>query len=129
MFPWVSKITHVGIIITTEFFTDPSALVLDTSPTATNTTITITGSVPTGSLVTGFVVLVQLQRDLSVGCSNTSDRSLTMYQGFSGSYRISGLEPGNRYIITATVFNAVDSGPVSNAVTATTMPTSKRLSQ
>ena len=111
------------------FFTDPSALVLDTSPTATNTTITITGSVPTGSVVTGLVVLVQLQRKMSVGCSNTSDRSLTMYQGFSGSFRITGLEPGNRYTIFVTVFNAAGSAPVSNNVTATTMPTSKRLSQ
>ena len=109
------------------FFTDPSALVLDTSPTATNTTITITGSVPTGSVVTGLEV--QLQRDLSVGCSNTSDQSLTMYQGFSGSYRITGLEPGNRYTITVTVFNAAGSAPVSNVVTATTMLTSKRLNQ
>ena len=80
-------------------------------------------------MVTGLVVLVQLQRDLSVGCSNTSDRSLTMYQGFSGSFRITGLEPGNRYTITVTVFNAAGNGPVSNNVTASTMPTSKRLSQ
>ena len=128
MFPWVSKITHVGILITkVTFFTDPSALVLDTSPTATDTTITITGTIPTGSVVTGIVV--QLQRYLSVGCSNTNNRSLTMYQGFSGSFRITELEPGNRYTINTTVFNAAGSGPVSNSVTATTMQTSKRLSQ
>ena len=78
-------------------------------------------------MVTGFEV--QWQRDTSVGCSNTSDQSLTMNQGFSGSYRITGLEPGNRYTIFVTVFNAAGSGPVSNAVTATTMQTSKRLSQ
>ena len=52
-----------------------------------------------------------------------------MNQGFSGSYRIIGLEPGNRYTITVTVFNAAGSAPVSNAVTATTMETSKRLGQ
>ena len=53
-----------------------------------------------------------------------------MDQGFSGSYRIrAGLESGNRYTITVTVFNVAGSGPVSNAVTATTIQTSKRLSQ
>ena len=109
------------------FITDPSALVLDTSPTVTSTTINITGSVPTGSLVTGLEV--QLQRNMSVGCSNTSYRSLTMYQGFSGSFIITGLEPGNRYTITVTVFNAAGSGPVSNAVAATTEESGKRLSQ
>ena len=109
------------------FFTVLSALVLHSSPTATDTTITITGSVPTGSVVTGLEV--QWQRDTSVGCSNRNQRSFTVYGGFSGSYRIPGLEPGNRYTINMTVFNAVGSAPVSNAVTATTMETSKRLSQ
>ena len=109
------------------FFTVLSALVLHTSPTVTATTITITGSVPSGSVVTGFVV--HWQRDTSVGCSNRNQRSFTVNQGFSGSYRITGLEPGNRYTITVTVFNAAGSGPVSNAVTATTIETSKRLSQ
>ncbi|CAI8031314.1 Receptor-type tyrosine-protein phosphatase delta, partial [Geodia barretti] len=99
----------------------PSALVLQTSPTVTSTNITITGSVPTGSVVTGFIV--QWQRDTSVGCSSSNQRILTVNQGFSGSYRITGLEPGNRYTITVTVFNAAGNGPVSNAVTATTMET------
>ena len=111
----------------TELFTAPSALVLHTSPTVTATTITITGTVPSDSVVTGFVV--QWQRDTSVGCSNRNQRNFTVNQGFSGSYRITGLEPGNRYTITVTVFNAAGSGPVSNAVTATTIETSKRLSQ
>ena len=108
------------------FFT-VSALVLHTSPTVTATTITITGSVPSGSVVTGFVV--QWKSDTSVGCSDTNDRSYATHQGFSGSHSITGLEPGNRYTITVTVFNAVGSASVSNAVTATTMQTSKRLSQ
>ena len=77
--------------------------------------------------MTGFVV--QWQRDTSVGCSNRNQQSFTVNQGFSGSYRIIGLEPGNRYTISVTVFNGAGSGPVSNAVTATTMQTSKRLSQ
>ena len=111
----------------TEIFTAPSALVLHTSPTVTSTTITITGSVPDGSVLTRFEV--QWERDTSVGCSNMNQRSFTVNQGFSGSYRITGLEPGNRYTITVAVFNAAGSGPVSNAVTATTMETSKRLSE
>ena len=78
-------------------------------------------------MVTGFVV--QWERDTSVGCSDRNQQSFTVNQGFSGSYRITGLEPGNRYTITVTVFNAAGSGPVSNAVTATTMETSKSLSQ
>ena len=78
-------------------------------------------------MVTGFVV--QWQRDTSVGCSNRNQRSFTVNQGFSDSYTIRELEPGNRYTITVTVFNAAGSGPVSNAVTATTMQTSKRLNQ
>ena len=109
------------------FFTVPSALVLHSSPTATDTTITITGSVPTGSMVTGFVV--QWQRDTSVGCSNRNQRSFAVYQGFSSSFRITELEPGNGYTISVTVFNVAGNGPVSNAVTATTEETSKRLKQ
>ena len=111
----------------TEFFTAPSALVLHSSPTVNATTITITGSVPSGSVVTG--IHVHWQRDTSVVCSDRNLRSFTVYGGFSGSYRITGLEPGNRYTITVTVFNAVGSGPVSNAVNATTMETSKRSNQ
>ena len=91
----------------------------------TETTITITGSVPTSSVVTGF--MVQWKRDMSVGCSNRNQQSITVNQGFSG--RITGLEPGNRYTITVTVFNAAGSAPVSNAVTTTTEESGKRLKQ
>ena len=78
--------------------------------------------------MTGFVV--HWQRDtLILGCSNRNESSFTVYQGFSGSFTIPGLEPGNRYTITATVSNAAGRAPVSNAVTATTTETSKRLNQ
>ena len=127
LFAWVSRNnTYIQFFITA-FFTVPSAVVLHASPTATDTTITITGTVPTGSVETGFVV--QWQRDTSVGCSYSNQRILTVNQNFSGSYRITGLEPGNRYTITVRVFNTAGSGPISNTVTATTMQTSKRLSQ
>ena len=76
-------------------------------------------------MVTGFVV--QWQRDTSVGCSDRNQSWSS--RGFSGSYRITGLEPGNRYTINVTVINAAGSGPVSNAVTATTKESGKRLSQ
>ena len=109
------------------FFTVPSALVLHSSPTVTSTTITITGSVPSGSVVTGFEV--HWQRNTSVGCSYSNQRTITENQGFSGSYTITGLEPGNRYTITVAVFNAAGSAPVSNAVTATTEESGKRLKQ
>ena len=78
-------------------------------------------------MVSRFVV--QWQRDTSVGCSYSNTQTITVYRGFSVSYKITGLEPGNRYTINVTVFNEAGSAPVSNIVTATTMETSKRLSQ
>ena len=107
-------------------FTVPSALVLNTSPTVTAFTITITGTTPAGSVVTRFVV--RWQRDPSVGCSNVNQRSIPVNGGFT-SYRITGLEPGNRYTITVTASNAAGSGPVSNSITAMTTETSERQSK
>ena len=89
----------------------------------TATTITITGTTPSGSVVTGFVI--RQQRDTSVGCSNVNQRSIVVNGGFT-SYRITGLDPGNRYIINVTAFNAAGSGPVSNSITAMTIETSER---
>ena len=93
------------------------------SPTVAATTITISGSVPSGTRVNGFYV--EWQRDTSVGCSNSNMRRFTVNRGFTGSYRITGLEPGNRYTITVTVFNGAGSA-VSNTVTATTTETGER---
>ena len=127
MFPWVSTIS-VACMQIMRFFAVPfSAPSLQVS-SATDTTITITGSVlASDSVVTGF--MVQWERDTSFGCSNRNQRTITENQGFSGSYTITGLEPGNRYTITVAVFNAAGSGPVSNAVTATTEESGKRLKQ
>ena len=91
---------------------------LNTPQTVTTTTITITGSVPDGSVVTSFHV--EWQRDTSIGCSDKN------YSSFSGSYRVTGLEPGNRYTINVTVSNEAGSSPVSNSVTATTTETGER---
>ena len=109
-------------VITDNIFTVPSAVELNTSPIFTDTAITISGSVPDDSLVTTFVV--KWQRHTSIGCSNKDRGSITK-TSISSSYRITGLEPGNRYTITVTALNGAGSA-VSNAVTATTTETGER---
>ena len=101
-------------------FTVPPAPVLSETPTVTATTITITGSVPSGSVVTGFVV--EWQRDTSVGCSDVNEGTISVNGDFT-IYAIMGLEPGNRYTITVTVSNSAGSSGVSNTVTAMTEET------
>ena len=95
----------------------PSAPVLSESPTVTATTIRITGSAPSGSVVTGFEV--EWQRDTSVGCSDVNQDTIPVNGAFT-SYIITGLQPGNRYTITVTVSNSAGTAPVSNTVTART---------
>ena len=90
---------------------------LNSSPRVTLTTITITGRVPIGSVVTGFVE--QWQRDTSVGCSGEDEGTINVNSTFA-TYVVTGLEPGNRYLITVRLFNAAGSGPVSNTITAST---------
>ena len=80
----------------------PSAAVLDDPTIVTTTTITITGSVPS-SVVTRFVV--EWQRDTSVGCSDVNQGTISVNRAFT-SYTVTGLEPGDRYTITVTVFNS-----------------------
>ena len=101
----------------------PSALVLDDPTIVTATIIRITGSVPSGTVVTGFVV--EWQRDTSVGCSDVNERTISENGDFS-SYTITGLEPGNRYTITVTVSNSAGTAPVSIPVTAMTLETGER---
>ena len=101
----------------------PSAPVLSGSPVVTATTIRITGSVPSGSVVTGFVV--EWQRDTSVGCSDVNERTISESGAFT-IYTITGLEPGNRYTITVTVSNSAGTAPVSSPVTAMTLETGER---
>ena len=102
------------------FSTVPLAPVLSETPTVTATTITITGSVPSGSVVTGFVV--EWQRDTSVGCSDDDKDRVSV----NGAFTITGLEPGNRYTITVTVSNSAGSSGVSKTVTAMTEETGER---
>ena len=64
-------------------------------------------------MVTGF--LVQWQRDTSRGCSNEDEGSIVTTGSFT-SYTITGLEEGNRYTITVTLYNDAGSGPVKNSL-------------
>ena len=100
----------------------PSAAVLDDPTLVTATYIRITGSVSSGSVVTGFVV--EWQRDTSVGCSDEDEDTISENGDFT-SYTITGLEPGNRYSITVTVSNSAGTA-VSNTVTAMTVETGER---
>ena len=100
----------------------PSAPVLDDPTIVTATFIRITGSVSSDSVVTGFVV--EWQRDTSVGCSDVNERTIFVNGAFT-SYTIMGLEPGNRYTITVTVFNSAGTA-VSNTVTTITPEVGER---
>ena len=101
----------------------PSAAVLDDPPSVTATSITITGSVSSGSVVTGLVV--EWQRDTSVGCSNENERTISE-NGDLTIYTITGLEPGKRYTITVTVSNSAGTAPVSNTVNGRTLEAGER---
>ena len=90
--------------------TDPSAPVLSETPIITATSVTITDTVPTPSVETGFVV--EWQRDTSVGCSDVNQDTISV-NGVFISYTITGLEPGNSYLITVRVYNVLGSPPVS----------------
>ena len=78
--------------------------------TVTSTTITITGSVPRISAETGFVV--EWQRDTSVGCPDVIQDTMSVTGPFT-SYTITGLVPGNSYLITVRVYNPLGSAPAS----------------
>ena len=103
------------------FSTVPGALDLDTPMEVTATAITITGSVPYGSVVAGF--MVHWQRDTSVGCSNVDEGSKTKSGGFN-SFEITGLQPDSRYNITVTVSNTA--GSVNDHLTVITLEAGKR---
>ena len=96
---------------------------LNEHPSATNTTITISGSVPDDSVVTKF--MVQWHRDTSVGCSDEDEDSVTEDGDFT-SYEITRLKPHSKYIITVTTYNAAGSGPVSDQVMVMTLEAGKK---
>ena len=99
--------------------TVPSAPALDSTPTVTATTITISGSVEDdGSVVSGFVVHWQRATCPDYGSTTVTLSSLT-------GYTLTGLEDGNTYNITVAATNTAGSGPVSNAVITMTTETGK----
>ena len=93
------------------------APVIDTSPRTTATSITVTGRVPSGSVVTGFIV--SWQRNTSVGCPVTDQGSTRVVGGFT-SFTIIELEEDSRYTVSVRPFNEVGRGPRNNIVTAMT---------
>ena len=103
------------------YFTVPSAAVLSRVTSVTSTTITITGSVPSGTVVTRYKI--KWQRDASVGCSDKDQLTVFLNTALYSNSTTTGLEPGNRYIITVTLYNAAGTAPASNSVTATTLET------
>ena len=82
----------------------------------TATSISISWSVPSGSVVESYEVM--WQRDTSGECSDEDEGSTTVTDD-STSYDIKSLEEDSSYSITVTATNAVIA--VSNAVTAMTL--------
>ena len=107
--------------------TAPSAAVLTGTTSPSSTAITITGSVPSGTVVTGFEV--RWHRNTSVGCSDEDEDTISETGAYPNSYQISGLEPGNRYTITVRVSNAAGSAPASNFIIATTLERGETVSR
>ena len=97
--------------------------IIATMTVSTATTISLSWSVPSGSVVTEY--LIEWQRDTSVACSDEDQDSTTITDT---SYTISGLEEDSRYTITVTASNTAGSSEVSNSVTAVTEEAGERLS-
>ena len=82
----------------------------------TATTISLSWSVPSGSVVDSYEVM--WERDTSGECPDEDEGSATITDG-STSYTITGLEEDSSYTITVTATNAVGSA-VSHPLTGTT---------
>ena len=84
----------------------------------TSTSISLSWSVPSGSVVTSYEVM--WQRDTSVGCSDEDEASgIINTNSISTSHVISGLEEDSLYRITVTAVNSI-ANVVSETVTAMT---------
>ena len=92
--------------------------------TITATIISLSWSVPSGSVVDSYEVM--WQRDTSVGCSGEDEGSRTRSTNdISTSYTISGLEEDSLYRITVAAVNSIAS-VVSDTVTAMTEEAGER---
>ena len=87
--------------------------------TTTATSISLSWSVPTGSVVTQY--LVEWQRDTSVGCTYEDKANTTITDGSTVSYDIPELEENSRYIVTVTASNPAGSSGASNSVNGMTL--------
>ena len=98
----------------------PGQVMLNEVSTTTATSISLSWSVPTGSVVTQY--LVEWQRDTLVGCTDEDQNNTTITDGSTVSYDIPQLEENSRYImVTVTASNSAGTAPVSNTVTAMTL--------
>ena len=89
-----------------------------TVDSTTATTISLSWSVPSGSVVTSYVVM--WQRDTSV-CPGDDEGSMSVTMtAISTSRTITVQQEDSDYIITVTAVNTAGSSAPSNAVTATT---------
>ena len=86
------------------------------------TSITLSGSVPSGSVVTSYQVM--WQRDTSLECPDDEDEDSDIVTGDFTEYTITGLEEDSSYIITVTVFN--DAGSREDTVIAITEEAGER---
>ena len=84
--------------------------------TTTATSISLSWSVPTGSVVTQY--LVEWQRDTSVGCTDEDQGNTTITS--TVSYDIPELEENSQYIVTVTASNSAGSSGASNSVNGMT---------
>ena len=86
--------------------------------TTTATSISLTWSVPSGSVVTSYEVM--WQRDTSVRCRDEDEGSRTINtNSISTAYTISGREEDSLYRITVTAVNSIAT-IASETVTAMT---------
>ena len=92
-----------------------------TTPTA----ISLSWSIPSGSVVTEYFVI--WQRNTSAGCADVDNGGIITITGSSTSHTVTGLEPGNQYTMTVTASNDAWNSSVSNAVTAMTEEAGKVL--
>ena len=93
-----------------------------TVDSTTAISITLSGSVPSGSVVTSYEVM--WQRDTSLECPDDEDDGNDMVTGDFTEYTITGLEEDSRYIITVTLFN--DAGSSEDTITVMTEETGER---
>ena len=97
------------LVYTLYLFTVPGQPTVSVTST-TSTSISLSWSVPSGSVVTSYEVM--WQRDTSVGCSDEDEGSTTITDG-STSYEIMGLEEDSSYSLTVTAANEAGSSAVS----------------